>query len=87
MDSSAGKVEVTATYRKSAGRKAGIVPGDVILELDGKRIIETGDVSGRMSGRNPGDTVKVKFERELRPGLKMKLERELTLGSRAVIDE
>jgi tetratricopeptide (TPR) repeat protein len=87
MDSSGGRVEVTATVRKSAGRKAGIAPGDVILEVDGRRINETSDVVGGMSGRSPGDKVKIRLERELRPGLKMKFERELTLTDRALFDE
>jgi tetratricopeptide (TPR) repeat protein len=86
-DHGGGSVMVTGTYRKSGARQAGLAPGDIILEVDGRRVIHVGDVGSILSGREPGTKVKVKLERELRPKLKMVQVREITLTNRDIFGE
>jgi S1-C subfamily serine protease len=86
-DHGGGSVMVTGTYRKSGARQAGLAPGDIILEVDGRRVIHVGDVGSILSGREPGTKVKVKLERELRPKLKMVQVREITLTNRDIFDD
>ncbi|HEY3227162.1 MAG TPA: PDZ domain-containing protein [Planctomycetota bacterium] len=87
LEDAAGKVEVKGTYRRSGGRKAGLAPGDVILEVDGRRVSHNGDVHSIVGGRKPGETVTVKIERELRPKLKLVQVRTVTLTDRAVFED
>jgi len=87
LDDAAGKVEVRGTYRRSGGRKACLAPGDVILEVDGRRVSHTADLHAIVGGRKPGETVTVKIERELRPKLKLVQVRTVTLTDRAVFDD
>jgi len=87
LDHGGGSVAVTGTYRKSGARQAGLVPGDIILEVDGRRVHHIQDVSSIIAGREPGQAVKVKFERELRPKLKLVQVREITLGPRDVFED
>jgi hypothetical protein len=87
LDHSGGSVAVVGTYRKSGARTAGLAPGDIILEVDGRRVNHIQDVSSIISGREPGQVVKVKIERELRPKLKLVQIRSITLGSRDVFEE
>ncbi|MGB3410582.1 MAG: trypsin-like peptidase domain-containing protein [Microthrixaceae bacterium] len=42
---------------------AGIQPGDVITELDGRRVRSAADVSQAIKSRKPGDKVKITIER------------------------
>jgi S1-C subfamily serine protease len=63
----------------SAAEEAGLQPGDVIVEIDGKRVKEAVDVGDIIAGHEPGDEVKLRVERNGK-------ERTLTatLGSRGV---
>jgi tetratricopeptide (TPR) repeat protein len=87
LDHSGGSVAVVGTYRKTGARKAGLAPGDIILEVDGRRVHHIGDVGSIIAGREPGQAVKVKIERELRPKLKLVQVREITLGARDVFED
>ena len=42
---------------------AGIQVGDLIIELDGRRVVDPSDISAAIAGRNPGDEVSVTVER------------------------
>lgn len=86
-DHGGGSVMVTGTYLKSGARLAGLVPGDIILEVDGKRVNYVGDVGSIISGRDPGSTVTVKIQREIRPKLKLVQVRTITLTNRDVFDD
>lgn len=86
-DHGGGSVMVTGTYRKSGARQAGLAPGDIILEVDGRRVIHVGDVGSIISGREAGTKVKVKIERELRPKLKLVQVREVTLTRRDIFGD
>lgn len=48
----------------SAAAKAGLTPGDVILEVNGEPITRSGDLSSRISLAIPGDTVRLKIWRD-----------------------
>ena len=51
----------------SAGAKAGLAAGDVIVEVDGKRVGEPADVLGALAGKKPGDVVKLSVVRDKKP--------------------
>lgn len=48
----------------SAAAKAGLMPGDVITEINGDTIIRSGDLSSRISLAMPGETVRLKVWRD-----------------------
>lgn len=48
----------------SAAEKAGLKPGDVILEIDGEKVERSGSVSSRIGLASPGERVKLKVWRE-----------------------
>jgi tetratricopeptide (TPR) repeat protein len=87
LDHGSGWVMVTGTYRKTGARSAGLAPGDVLLEVDGKRVNHISDVSSALTGREPGFQVPVKVRRELRPKLYLVEIRTIALSSRAVFEE
>jgi tetratricopeptide (TPR) repeat protein len=87
LDHGGGSVAVTGTYRKTGARAAGLVPGDIILEVEGRRVNYVSDVSSIVAGREPGAEVKVKFQREIRPGLKLRQERSIALSRRDIFEQ
>jgi hypothetical protein len=87
LDHGGGSVAVTGTYRKTGARAAGLVPGDILLEVEGRRVNYVSDVSSIIAGREPGTEVKVKFQREIRPGLKLKQERSIALSRRDILED
>jgi tetratricopeptide (TPR) repeat protein len=87
LDHGGGSVAVTGTYRKSGARQAGLAPGDVILEVEGRRVSHIGDVGSLLAGRDAGTSVKIKLERELRPKVKMVEVRDVTLTPRNVFED
>jgi tetratricopeptide (TPR) repeat protein len=87
LDHGGGSVAVTGTYRKSGARAAGLVPGDIILEVEGRRVSHVPDVGSILAGREPGSEVKVKIERELRPKLKLVQVRTIKLTNRDVFED
>ena len=56
-------VKVQAVTPDSAADKAGILPGDLVLELDGKSVEGLRSLSGILKARHPGDEVPVKILR------------------------
>lgn len=49
---------------QSAAAGAGLMPGDVITEINGEAIDRSGDLSSRISQEEPGQTVKLKVWRD-----------------------
>jgi hypothetical protein len=56
-------VRVQAVTPDSAAEKAGITQGDIILELDGKKVEGLRGLSGILKAHQPGDEVPVKIAR------------------------
>ena len=48
----------------SAAAGAGLMPGDVITEINGEAIVRSGDLSSRIALAAPGDTVRLKVWRD-----------------------
>ncbi len=49
---------------RSAAAAAGLKSGDVVLEVDGERIVQSGQLSSRIGLARPGDTVTLKVWRD-----------------------
>jgi S1-C subfamily serine protease len=45
-------------------RRGGVIPGDVVQEIDGKPVKSVGDLLGRLGGYRPGETVTLAVWRE-----------------------
>lgn len=67
---------VSGVYTNSGAAAAGIQKGDIITEFDGSTVESASDLMLDVRAKNPGDTVKVKVNRD---GQEMEL--EVTLGS------
>jgi serine protease Do len=48
----------------SAAASAGLIPGDVVTEVNGEPIVRSGDLSSRISLATPGETVRLKVWRD-----------------------
>ena len=59
-----------------AAARAGIVPGDVLVSINGREVLDLADVTAMVHGFNPGATVEIEL---LRAGAPMKV--DVTLGS------
>jgi S1-C subfamily serine protease len=57
-------VEVVEVIEGSPAARAGLRPEDLLLELDGERIEDVGDLQAAMAGERIGRTVEVKVFRE-----------------------
>jgi serine protease Do len=70
----------------SAAKKAGILPGDIIITLDGKPVEYVAQLQQRIAFRKPGETVKVEVARKggVRKSYDVKL--QALPGSAAVAD-
>jgi len=55
--------EVRRVIPGGPAASVGMVPGDVILKLDGKDVNEPSDVSDAVAGKRPGDKVEIEVER------------------------
>jgi len=60
-------VLVDSVRKDSPGEKAGLQPGDVVTEIDGKRVAAATDLLGATSDRKKGDAVSIKVIRDHRP--------------------
>lgn len=69
---------IESVVRGEAASRAGLMPGDVIVSVDGEPVANTQGAIRMIAGRQPGETVKFAIER----GAK-KREVEVPLGSRA----
>ena len=87
LDHGGGSVAVTGTVRTSGARQAGLVPGDIILEVEGRRVNHVPDVASILQGREAGQVVSLKVERELRPKLKLVQVRKVTLSTRHIFED
>ncbi len=58
-----GGVEITELEKDSPAERAGLKTGDVILELDGRKIEEVVDLIDAIGEYRSGDTIKLKFRR------------------------
>ncbi len=59
-----GGVVVTSVVAGSPGQKAGILPGDVLLRMDGTDLGTPEDMGAILSGKKAGDAVKVVYDRQ-----------------------
>ncbi|HNV71943.1 MAG TPA: PDZ domain-containing protein, partial [Candidatus Ozemobacteraceae bacterium] len=59
---------ITDVASGSPSDKAGLVPGDVLLEIDGKPMRNTGDFKERIDRHGVGDTVRLKISRKGKTG-------------------
>jgi putative serine protease PepD len=60
--SGGGGAQVAEVVPNSPAEKAGIRVGDVITEVDGKRVTVPDDVAGAISSKQPGDKVSVEVQ-------------------------
>jgi serine protease Do len=57
-------VFVTETVPGSAAAEAGIEPGDVIVEVDGREVRSPADVANIIRSKRPGDSITIVIERD-----------------------
>ncbi len=58
-----GIVRIDRVERKSAAEKGGLKRGDIIVEMDGKSIRSASEIASLISGKFPGEKVKLKLQR------------------------
>jgi serine protease Do len=61
---------------EAPGAKGGLKTGDVVTELDGKKVTDAGELQMWVGQKQPGDTIHLEVEREGKP-----IEVAVTLGS------
>jgi Do/DeqQ family serine protease len=74
-------------YSNSPAMVAGIRPGDLIIAIDGSVVESSNDLIGLISGRRPGERVKVTYirnEREYTKLVELALRDELALGNNSM---
>jgi uncharacterized iron-regulated protein len=64
LEDKEGQVIVKAVVAASAAEQAGILPGDILLTLDGAALTEVFDLTYALRSRSPGDTVILTVLRE-----------------------
>ncbi|HIE35028.1 MAG TPA: DegQ family serine endoprotease, partial [Campylobacterales bacterium] len=52
--------------KDSAAKKAGLKRGDLILEVDGKKVDDANTLKSIIGSKNPGEVVRIKYERDKR---------------------
>jgi putative serine protease PepD len=62
-DAPGGGAEIVTVNPGTPGDKAGLTEGDVIKKVDGKPVQSADDVSHNITGKKPGDKVKIEVER------------------------
>ncbi len=67
FDEIEGRVQVKQVLPGSAAETAGVVPGDILLSLDGEPIAETFDLVYAVKQRRPGDRGTLGLERDGKP--------------------
>lgn len=55
---------VSSVLANGPSEKAGLESGDVIIELDGKKVEELNSLRNKIAGKDPGDVVKLKVIRD-----------------------
>jgi putative serine protease PepD len=62
-DSAGGGAQIVTVNPGTPGDKAGLTEGDVITKVDGKAVNGADDVSRALTGKKPGDKIKVEVQR------------------------
>ena len=62
-DAPGGGAEIVTVNPGTPGDKAGLTEGDIIKKVDGQPVVQADDVSARISGKKPGDKVKIEVQR------------------------
>lgn len=57
-------IYVHNVIKGSSSEKSGLKKGDIILEIDGKKIKDNSDLTGFLSSKRPGDEVNILIERK-----------------------
>jgi serine protease DegS len=58
---------ITALYRDGPAHKAGVEPGDILVTIDGKKIVDAREVLLTISNHKPGEHVRLELIREGKP--------------------
>ncbi|MBI4605950.1 MAG: PDZ domain-containing protein, partial [Planctomycetes bacterium] len=58
-----GKTELTEVIPEGPAAKAGLAPGDIVLEIDGKPVGELDEIAEQVRGRQAGDKVTLRVAR------------------------
>ena len=74
--SSNGPAQLVGLKGIQRDRAGNIIPGDIIVGIDGNRIRNSSDLLSQLDNYVPGDRIEIVFKRAERP-----LSVELTLGS------
>lgn len=64
VESEVEGVEIQVVQPASAAEKAGVKPGDVIVELDGKAVKNFEELRAIITSKAPGDKIKIKLKRQ-----------------------
>lgn len=62
-----GKATIAEVAADSPAAKAGIKTGDLVLEFDGAAVKDEFDLRDKLSAKSPGDSVKLRVERDKKP--------------------
>lgn len=73
-------VPIADLTAEGAAAKAGLQPGDIIIELDGQRIRTPADLQKALDAKRPGDPVRIRFLRPAEDGRYVEREGRATLG-------
>lgn len=57
---------IVSVQKDSAAKAAGLKRGDLIIEVDGKKIKNASDLKSAIAAKSPGERVEVKYERDRR---------------------
>jgi serine protease Do len=57
-------VEISEVNEKSGAKEAGLLKGDVILSIEGKKVADINDIGAALKDRKAGSTVKVTYRRK-----------------------
>lgn len=58
-----GGVKLAAVREEQSAAKAGLLPNDIILEVEGKKVAEMEDITNIVLDKKVGDKIKVKYKR------------------------
>lgn len=64
MESAEGGVRVARLVEKGAAASSGVVQGDLLLEINGRRVQQVDDVQIALLGKAPGESVDLKLRHD-----------------------
>ncbi len=82
LDKDGPGCKIAKVVENTPAAKAELKPGDVILEMEGKKVANMGDLSGQLRTKKPGDQVTFKVQRDDET-----LTLKVTLGKRPPRDD